>query len=359
MARGRAAAIALVALCAPAVAEDAAPRLGTLVDPKPIERKSPSYPMSALQGWKEGWVLVSFCVDTQGAVQNPVIERSSGVPEFERASLRAISQWKYEPARLDGLPVEQCQASVRLSFSMSGMPMGARPVFVRKWREASALIAQAKLAEAKVILDDLTPQNNYEGGRIALARSRIAQNTGDEQEQLAQLRAAMRQPQALEKDLLVNVERQVFALEVRNREWAAAYASYQALAKREDVLTPNERATGEKLDAMIRGGSVLSTDAKLECRCHRSNGAPLWSAQLLRREFGFGESVGAIERFELRCKGHRFSAAFEVDKAWRVPEAWGACTVYVFGEEGATFELLEYPAAGAAAAAPAAAPASS
>jgi hypothetical protein len=32
----------------------------------------------------------------------------------------------------------------------------------------------------------------------------------------------------------------------------------------------------------------------------------------------------------------------EKDRAWRIPPEWGDCSIYVFGEPGSTFQLLEY-----------------
>jgi TonB family protein len=345
-------AVALAALCTPALAEEEPP-LGTWIFAKPIARKNPSYPMSAVQQWKEGWVLVSFCIDATGSVHSAVIERSSGVPEFERAALRTIPKWKYEPARLNGEPTEACDVNVRLSFSMQGIGLGARREFVKQWKKASQLIDEAKLAEAKAVLDAIKPHNNYESGRLALARSRIASSTGDRKQQLADLRMALLQPKAIEPRLRRDVRRQVFALEIQQREWASAYETYGDLADDAEALSEPEKNAGAQLSSLIASDETLSTDGELECRCDKSNGDPLWSARLLRREFSFAEASGKIDRFDLLCEKRRFRATFQTGTAWRVPESWGKCTLYVFGEEGAKFKLVEMaPQIAAAEAAP-------
>ena len=333
-------ALALSSLCAPAFAEGEL-QLGTLVNATPIERHNPSYPVSAAEQLKEGWVFISFCIDVQGNVHTPVIERSSGVPEFERASLKAILRWKYAPARLNGEPVEQCQASFRLQFSMRGLGLGARPAFTHQWKAASRLINEANLAEAKLALDALIPHNNYESAYLAVARARVAENTGDVKQQLSDLRTALMQSESMEKSLRRSVRRRVFALELQQSDWAAAHETYAALADQVDELSESEKNAGAKLAALVTGDTTLATHGELECRCDKANGAPLWSAPLLRREFTFSETSGKIDQIELRCLRHRFSAVFEANKGWRVPEAWGQCTLYVFGEEGAKFKLVE------------------
>ncbi len=333
-------ALAVAFVCAPAFAE-VEPPLGTFALAKPIHRRNPAYPISAAADWKEGWVLLSFCVDTTGTVHSVVIERSSGAPEFERVSLKAIQSWTYEPARLNGEPIEMCDVSVRLSFGMQGIGLGGRREFVREWRKASKLIEEARLAEAKAILDALKPSNNYESARMALARARIAANTGDQKQQLSDLRMALLQPQAMESRVRRSVRRQVFALEVQRREWASAHETYEDLADDVEALSEPEKKAGAQLADLIASDRTLATEGELECRCDKANGDPLWSARLLRREFAFAEASGKIDRFDLLCERHRFRAKFETDTAWRVPEAWGKCTLFVFGEEGAKFKLVE------------------
>lgn len=311
------------------------------------------YPMSAAAHWKEGWVVVSFCIDATGKVHTPVIERSSGAPEFERAALKALPGWIYEPARRDGQAIETCRVSVRLTFGMEGIPLGARRSYATRWKAASRLIDEGKVSEAKTIVDALTAENNYESARIALIRARIAANTGDTKQQLADLRAALWQPKSLEPPVRRNVRRQIFALELQHRDWAAAHDTYRDLADDVDKLSEAETRAGDQLAALVTGDQALATDAELECRCDKANGEPIWSARLLRREFGFSDATGKIDRFELRCTGTRFSAKFDTESAWTVPASWGDCTLFVFGEEGAKFRLVELAPQVAASAAPA------
>lgn len=52
-----------------------------------------------------GQVVVIFTVDRDGRVQLPKVQRSSD-PVFERAALAAIRQWRFEPGRRKGEPVQ-------------------------------------------------------------------------------------------------------------------------------------------------------------------------------------------------------------------------------------------------------------
>ena len=68
----------------------------------------PQYPTSALQRGIEGWCLVSFTVDGLGNVIEDSITVVDAEPPgiFDRASIRAVARFKYQPRIVDGQGVE-------------------------------------------------------------------------------------------------------------------------------------------------------------------------------------------------------------------------------------------------------------
>ncbi len=66
----------------------------------------PSYPELALQrGW-HGTVWLRLQIDVQGKIVKVEIERSSGYDILDHEAMRAVSQWKAQPAKRRGKPVE-------------------------------------------------------------------------------------------------------------------------------------------------------------------------------------------------------------------------------------------------------------
>ena len=336
------AAAVAAALATAAAAEDRP--LGVFERAKRIDTTLPRFPAEARSQWLEGWVLASFCIGVDGKLRDPVIERSSGQKEFEREVLRTLPKWTYQPATQNGSPVEQCSVSVRISFSLQGAQYGARGAFVRKYRQASRLIEEGKLFEAGQVLDELKPSNNYESGRLAFARARVAEAAGKPAERLKHMRMALYFEDGIEKKHRGPAKRSVFALEVSQGEYAAALDRFRELMKDHgDELSVPEKLAGEQLEALVAGPKAIATPGELECRCDKENGEPLWSARLLRREFGFIDIEGEVERFEVRCETKQFAAKVAADKRWKIPPSWGDCTLFVFGAEGAKFRVVEMP----------------
>ncbi|QYK04113.1 TonB family protein [Shewanella zhangzhouensis] len=81
----------------------------------PLFRKNPEYPMELVRRGKSGWAEISFTVDEMGMVRDPKVLDSEGGKGFEKASMEALSAWRYAPKFEDGKPVK-AESSVRLDF---------------------------------------------------------------------------------------------------------------------------------------------------------------------------------------------------------------------------------------------------
>ena len=92
--------------------------IDTVINAKPIKRVPPKYPKHAARNGQEGWVKLSFVIDQQGNVLDPIVEDSSGIKSLEKAARIALKKWKYDPAKRDGEAIEQCQMTVQLDFKM-------------------------------------------------------------------------------------------------------------------------------------------------------------------------------------------------------------------------------------------------
>jgi len=84
----------------------------------PIVRVNPQYPLRAAERGIEGWVEVEFTISPAGTVKDPSVINSQPKNIFNRAALRAIRKWKYNPKIEDGEPVERPGVKVRLTFQL-------------------------------------------------------------------------------------------------------------------------------------------------------------------------------------------------------------------------------------------------
>ena len=83
---------------------------------RPPARLRPEPLLSAIvsQTWRAGTTTLSFKIDTDGSVNNPVVAKSSGYDRLDQAAISCVGSWHYKPAIQDGPPVEvSWQATVK------------------------------------------------------------------------------------------------------------------------------------------------------------------------------------------------------------------------------------------------------
>jgi TonB family protein len=320
---------------------------------KPLDRTPPGHPSGADVKEREGWVVVSYCIEKDGTVGDIVIEDSSGVDAFERAALAAVEKWRFEPATFDGEPIEQCRADVTIPFQleMSDHARGPRRSFATKYRRAERARDRGDISKAEGIaaqLAELDDLNMYETSQLAILNAGIANDTGDDGAELRSLERALRGDAGfLDAEMRTATLQRIFVLEVTTRDYAAALDTYQELVEAADgkrVPGPIEEKV-EQIRGFAGGTDVYLVPGRIGAPHPAGGDQGSWSHKLLRRTVGFGSgSLEGIDGFDLRCDFHRAKGIPKADRALKIPEDWGECWIYVFGRPGAEFQVVEYGA---------------
>jgi TonB family protein len=92
-------------------------RVGGSVTPvRLIRQPKPAYPAELQQLGVEGTVVMKAIISKNGTVLNPTVVNTVD-PRLAKAALDAVSQWQYEPALLNGEPVETV-TTITLDFQL-------------------------------------------------------------------------------------------------------------------------------------------------------------------------------------------------------------------------------------------------
>jgi periplasmic protein TonB len=81
-----------------------------------ISAQNPIYPAIAKQHLISGSVEVHFRISREGKVYN--VKSAHGSPVLAKAAIEVVETWRYEPARLNGEPIDS-QASTNFDFKLS------------------------------------------------------------------------------------------------------------------------------------------------------------------------------------------------------------------------------------------------
>ena len=86
----------------------------------PIVVINPQYPNRALERGIEGWCQVSFTVDENGGVVDPVVVDADPPNIFDSASLRAVQRFRFNPRTKDGQAVRTPGVQYVFRFNLEG-----------------------------------------------------------------------------------------------------------------------------------------------------------------------------------------------------------------------------------------------
>ncbi|UTA47611.1 energy transducer TonB [Simiduia sp. 21SJ11W-1] len=311
-----------------------------LTDAKAVERMAPRYPLKELQSNREGWAVISYVIDKDGSVIDPKIDDSTGVSSFEKAALKVVKKWKYEPATLNGEPVQQCRTRAKITFAIRGNTATATPKFVRNFKKIVAFIDANELTEAETHLNDLrelSSWNLYEDAWYWYLKSHLDRKKGDYQSTYSSLKRAV----AYEGNYLPDNEylsslETLFLLDVHYQHYAEALRTYEQIKALSDEIDPKTQKTAETIQAQLDSHLTLKMDIQLD-----TNGQ--WHFELPRRRFSIGSGIESLDSFEARCDAKRQIVSIEKKQVWSVPSSWGRCTLYLEGEAGKSVELLLVP----------------
>ncbi|GAB5379065.1 MAG: energy transducer TonB [Aliiglaciecola sp.] len=89
------------------------------IEPTPLYRLEPMYPMEEARKNKQGNVVLSFDIDTFGFVKNIKVISKEGSYGFAKQARRALQKWRYAPKIVDGKPEVAKNMRVQLNFKLN------------------------------------------------------------------------------------------------------------------------------------------------------------------------------------------------------------------------------------------------
>ena len=305
-----------------------AEHIATVVEAQPLKRVDPQYPVSSARKSQEGWVKVSFVINKDGEVEDPVVQDSSGLKAFEKATLRAVKRWQYSPAMQDGEAIQQCRNMVQIDFRLAGSS-GVTRKFMRRYKDVAEAITNKDLPLAAELIAEMRDDqlwNHTESAYFWLADSYYAKATDDTERELKSVRRAL----AVDTEA-VRASTKQYLLE-REFVLAIALSEYNEAMKAYDKL---ENLAGDKPEQLAQ----LAPYAEIRKASIDEEGRVFH--QLSRNAFALNIAEGDLDEVQIRCdnKLSRYTAVSKSE--WHIPSSWGQCSVYVSGSPGAQFEVVE------------------
>jgi TonB family protein len=337
-------AIALLALCllpnAAHAAEEGQPAVASPVElykgPKGIDLQAPPYPLGERVDGSEGWVIVNMMIDTSGKPYEATVVESTGNPVFEKAALAAVEKWRFEPATVNGKPID-AGGNYKLQFKLDGQT-GASAKFVRAYKQALAAIEEGDRERADSRLALLKPHNLYEDAYGGLAYYSYYRKWGTAAQQLGAIHRAIageRDARYLPKGAFTQAQQTAMALEIETGDYARALRTWAALR---DNLDAERRARMQKsvdqIEALRTGDRSFALDAEITL-------GSSWYYELLKRRFLINVTSGKVAEIKLRCDQQYVFFRYDPALQYTINGNSRGCWMEVVGDPGTKFQLVQ------------------
>ena len=320
-------------------------RISAFKPATPLERVNPRYPSLAARKGREGWVRLSYIIDEEGRVKDPVVEDFFGSPSFKRSALSAVKKWQYDPAIKDGEPTQQCHQAVQMDFSMGGKT-GATRKFIKAYKNVDEIFKAGNVEAADEAFKELSSWdtlNRYENTWLLNLESQIAGAQGDierEAKSLSRLLSSNGQKRfnnaVFDDDYVAYVLQRKILLDAQRGYYAEALKSYSKLQEMDEQQQRIDEiaAIVNQIEASIASEKNLQVPVSM-------GESGRWFHTLVRNKFAFNNIQGELDTVEVRCDSHREKFTVAEAHVWHIPQTWGQCQVMVKGDDATTFDLIE------------------
>lgn len=309
---------------------------GQVSPPRLLEQPLPEAPKNKEDLPVEGWVIVRYSVLADGSTANfDVVERQPSLVPYRRA-VRAVAQWKFEPATIGGAPVTWHNNEALITYESEGARLS--PLFFRAYDATQAYIEEGKLEWARrnnqrtllraTRLDVVAP--------VLIQSAVINLKIGDLNAAYAALeRVTDPRIELLTADQLSVALRYRNYLEYQLGDIVGALAT---LERRRTIAALPEDDPVAALEQSIELG--LSKGATIRHRVKIID--EVWRHTLDRQIFAIQEVDGEIEAIRAECDRRIADLEYAPNSEWLLPESWGSCHVSIEGSDETEFLLYEF-----------------
>ena len=311
--------------------------------PAPLEKENPKYPREAVTQGIEGWVTLHYMVSPSGSPYEIEIVDSSGNKSLEQAAKRAAKKYQYEPAQMNGSPID-AGAATRIQFQLSGGTSGVSVKFWKLYRRFQEAAQNGNLKDMEVLIakiNDLETQNLFEASIRYIAQGSYAQRINDQEG----VRLAFTRALDLDEDqdgaYLTESQRPnllvaLMQAQVATQHFKDALDTWKKLALL--IEDPQRKSSlqrqADQIQQFIQEGGPIEVTGRIR-------GHYRYKYQLISNSFSVSSINGRLAEAQIYCDRGMKGFALEEDMSYAIPEELGECNLIIIGDPETTFTVFE------------------
>ena len=321
--------------------EDDSLTIETITMPKVIKRGMPGYPRRLLSKGEEGWVFLSFFVDTDGNPYEIHVSDASGDRAFQTAAIQAVKKTRFEPATYNGKKIDH-EYRRQFTFEIVGKENLFRDSFKRRFYEVVEAISRKEKNKAESELEVLQGLRKtlHEDAMYWTAKYYFDQLWGTSSDQLVSVSRALGHDKSrryMDSKLHQQLLWAKLNLQLQERKYVSALNTidrFEDLDGVDEALRQQAAKYKRAIEALKSSAKIISVEGTIA----QNN---QWWQELIRNRFSVVDVEGNINEFDLICQRNRLRFKYEPELDYTFDGASGTCGVSVRGDPGTTFTLIQ------------------
>ncbi|MGB0938243.1 MAG: energy transducer TonB [Colwellia sp.] len=308
-----------------------------------VDRVNPRYPISAARNGDEGWVRLSYVINTEGRVEDVIVMDNEGGRFFVHEAKRALKKWRFTPAKDENNEnIVSCQNSVQLGFKMGNQ--GADKKFIKLLKQSFASIDEGDLAKTAELIDKINKFKNKNSMELAwghYTNMKYAVLNEDEQQTYISAKKASNyvslKDSSFSDAASLHIMHNLLRLQIKKQLFSKAKDTFNKIEQYDTdyakKLMSSFTPYMEQIDSLI----ASERDILVEGKIANNN----WYHKLVRSKFSIGDINGQVDTLEVRCSNSLSTFSLKADDVFTIPDSWNDCSIFVKGDDNASFNLYE------------------
>ena len=270
----------------------------------------------------EGWTWVNFIIDSEGKVDDILLLDHSERTQFIDEAFEYIRQFVFEPATLNGNPIESNRFFFLRHSSNTGLDQNksAGEAFAEDYGQVLSLIAKNELLEAKEAIDELKEDFTFNLARqawISWLNAMLSFRQQDYAEYLRQLTIGYYLADShLSNDVAAKLYMNLFEMQMYANLFVSASDTIDTMVDSDKVTIDQELRLSLLERVLDKFDSSEPYTVELTLRQDKWN-----FYRMLENELVMTFDKGSVERVNMRCEG------FSVDYTDKLSESTERLTV--------------------------------
>jgi TonB family protein len=319
-------------------------------EPKVVQRVRSVYPKEEDRNWSEGWVGLVVTIKADGSISEVAVEEALGAEALIKRAMKEVKGWRYEPATLNGKPVETYGTYLLYVYAFPGKDrVTVHSSVVKKFRNAQDLMQERKFAEAVTVLEKAfdRPATHYEQAMVSSLMAEAYLQLKNRRQALIKVRhATFEDGKYINDEMIRPALRMRVVLAAQEGDFLDSLCTYSRLkligltGEKETDTSPADQV--EKVVKIVTDALNNPTPLTMPAEIFPDpSGVASWNRSVLRRKFAFEAITGTVDRFRLVCMTVQMEEKIDPAMEWSIPPEAGYCRIFVYGTPGSTFKFVE------------------